>query len=648
MPEPGVPYQPSIFMPQQLSNINSVFGTCEVFLFTGYDPPRTLAPATAMAPIVTPHNPQITAPAAAPSPTQDPGPAKTAADDDNSASTAVDDPSPPQTQGPILPEQTDAPEKDPKLASSVGDPVWNVNPQPYPPSNSEDPGHGLVPSPSGQGDLSSDPNGDHEPQSANTGVTSIGDPIESSGDTLNPQNYAIAIGSQKPGSATILNGQLAEPLVNGISIAGFTVTPDAAPITADGTRIYIGSSALVVGSVSVDIILPPVSLTPGQATELNGQLIQPLTNGLSIAGQTLTPGASPITISGTPISLGPSRLIIGSSSIAISLPRQTLFPGQVTTINGQVIQPLANGLSIAGQTLTPGASPITISGTPISLGPSSLIIGSSSIAVSLPRQTLIAGQMTTIEGQVIQPLTNGGISIAGQTLTPGASPITISGTPVSLGPSSLIIGSSSIAITLPSQSWIPGQVTIIDGQIIQPLTNGGISIDGTTLTPGALPITVSGTPISLGSAALIIGSSTVSLDSEVPQQFVTTVAGQAITADPTAVEVGSLTLIPGGPGTSLSGTLVSLNSDGELIVGTRMIPLETIAGGLGGLIMGGLGPGGPYATSLVTPGNVSGSGNGTAIGNDVQEFEGSGKTSKRSSVWKLTMVVLFTTLVCLL
>ena len=520
MPEPGVPYQPSIFMPQQLSNINSVFSTCEVFLFTGYDPPRTLAPATAMAPIVTPHNPQITAPAAAPSPTQDPGPAKTAADDDKSASTAVDDPSPPQTQGPILPEQTDAPEKDPELASSVGDPVWNDNPKPYPPSNNEDPGQGPVPSPSRQGDLSSDPNGDHEPQSANTGVTSIVDPIESSDDTLNPQNYAIAIGSQKPGSATTVNGQLAEPLVNGISIAGFTVTPDAAPITADGTRIFIGSNALVVGSISVDIVLPPVSLTPDQATEMNGQLIQPLTNG--------------------------------------------------------------------------------------------------------------------------------GISVAGQTLTPGAAPITISGTPISLGPSSLMIGSSSIAITLPSQSWIPGQLTIFDGQVIQPLTNGGISIDGTTLTPGALPITVSGTPISLGSAALVIGFRTVSLDSEIPEQFVTTVAGQAIAADPTAVEVGSLTLTPGGPGTSLSGTLVSLDSVGELIVGTRTIPLETMAGGLGGLIIGGLGPGGPYATSLAGPGNISGSENGTTIGNGVQAFEGSGKTSKCSSLWKLTTGVLFTTLVCLL
>ena len=112
-----------------------------------------------------------------------------------------------------------------------------------------------------------------------------------------------------------------------------------------------------------------------------------------------------------------------------------------------------------------------------------------------------------------------------------------------------------------------------------------------------------------------------------------------------AVEVGSLTLTPGAPGTSLSGTLVSLNSAGELIMGTRTIPLETTAGGLGGLIMGGFRPGGPYATSLAGLGSVSGSGNGTATGNGVQAFEGSGKSSKSSLLWKLTMVMILTSLI---
>ena len=580
IPEPGVPYQPEIAMPDQLYNNNPIFSSCEIFAFTGYDPPRAITPATAMAPIITSSSPKTTAPAAAPSPTQDPGAPRTGAYD-SSASTATNDPSPPKTQGPTQPQEPDTPGEDSGVSGPVDDPSRGDTPKHDSPGNNEELGQASVPSPTVQQGSSGDADRTHEPGSANTGVASIGDPTEDSDNSLDPQNYAIAIGSQKPSRPTTVNGQLAEPLNNGISIAGFTVTPNAAPITADGTRIFLGSSALVVGSVSVPIILPPVPLKPGQATSLNGHIVQPLTEGVSIAGQTLTPGASPITISGTPISLGPSSLIIGSSSFAVTMPRQSWIPGQVTTINGQVIQ----------------------------------------------------------------PLTNGGISINGITLTPGASPITISGTPISLGSSSLIIGSSSFAVSLPRPSWTPGQVTNINGQIIQPLTNGGISIDGTTLTPNAPPITVSGTSISLGSSALVIGSSTIPLDSEIPEHLVTTVAGQAITADPTAVEVGSLTLTPGGPGTSLSGTLVSLDSDGELIVGTRTIPLETTAGGLGGLIMGGFIPGGPYATSLAGPGSVPGSGNGTSTGNGVQAFEGSGKSSKDSSLWKMMMVILLAILI---
>lgn len=515
IPEPGVPYQPEIAMPDQLYNNNPIFSSCEIFAFTGYDPPRAITPATAMAPIITSNSPQITSLAAAPSPTQDPGPGRTGAHD-SSASTATDDPPSPQTQGSIQPQETGTPGKDSGASSSVDDPGWGDTPKPDPPGDNEEPGQGSVPSPSVQKGSSGEPVRNHEPGSANTGVASTGDPIENSDNPLDPQSYAIAIGSQKPSRPTTVNGQLAVPLDNGISIAGFTITLDAAPVTADGTRIFLGSSALVVGSSSVPIILPPVPLIPGQATTMNGQIIQPLTEGLSIAGQTLTPGASPITISGTPISLGPS---------------------------------------------------------------------------------------------------------------------------------SLIIGSSSFAITMPGQSWVPGQVTTINGQIVQPLTNGGIAIDGTTLTPGAPPITVSGTSISLGSSALIIGSNTISLDSEVSERLVTTVAGQVITADPTAVEVGSLTLTPGGPGTSLSGTLVSLDSNGQLIVGTRTIPLETMSGGLGGLIMGGFRPGGPYATSSAGLGSVLGSGNSTATGNGVQAFEGSGKSWKDSSLWKLTMVILLAILI---
>ena len=505
MPQPGQPYRPLIALPSQAASVNPALINCGGVSFKAWDPPRSLVPASAMVAAITTKGPLATPSIPLPSPTLDPGPGKTSTKNDRqSITTPVDQAaqimaSPQMATATELPsDPLSKPDASSKLQDALPDnPLLKTDENvgqaaiSYPRSSPE-PSNGVAPTTAGTQQVSNSPS--------------------------DPQADRVAIGSHSLEEAVTVNGQVAQPLSDAISIAGTRLAPGAAPITADGTQISLGNNILVVGSNSMPIALPPVPLIAGQATKMNGQLIQPLNYGLSIAGQTLTPGAPPITISGTPIYLGSSSLLIGSSSYAIALSRP---------------------------------------------------------------------------------------------------------------------------------SWIPGQVTAINGQVIQPLTNGGISIDGTTLTPEALPITVSGTPISLGSNALYVGSSTVSLDSVVPEQFVTTVAGQAVTADPTAVEVGSLTLTPGAPGTSLSGTLVSLNSDGELMVGTNTIPLETTAGGSGGLIMGGLGPGGPYATSLAGLGNVSGSGNGTATGNGVQAFEGRGKSSKSSSLWKSTMVILFATLVCL-
>ena len=129
-------------------------------------------------------------------------------------------------------------------------------------------------------------------------------------------------------------------------------------------------------------------------------------------------------------------------------------------------------------------------------------------------------------------------------------------------------------VTLPRAPWIPAPATTIDGEIIQPLSNG-ISVAGTTLTPGGPAVTVSGTPMSLGSDVFAIGTSTVSLATDDPTQVVTTIAGQTITANPTAVEVdGSQLLLPGSPGLTLGGTQISLDLAGQLVVGSKTIPLK--------------------------------------------------------------------------
>ena len=512
MPQPGQPYRPLIALPSQAGLVNSILINCGGTSFKAWDPPRSLVPASAMVAAITTKRPLAAPSIPLPSPTLDPGPEETGRNNDRPSITTSVDQAAQIMASPQTAIATELP------SDHIPKPVATSKPQHALPGDAEQiPNDHPLKTDENVGPVATSyPRRSLEP--SNGVAPTMEGTQQVSNSPSDPQAYRISIGGHNLEEAATFNGQVAQPLSDAISIAGKRLTLGAAPITADVIQISLGNSVLVVGSSSIPIALPPVPLIAGQATKTNGQLIQPLNNGLSIASQTLTPGAPPITISGTPISLGPSSLLIGSSSYAIALPRQ---------------------------------------------------------------------------------------------------------------------------------SWIPGQVTTINGQVIQPLTDGGISINGITLTPGALPITVSGVPVLLGSAALLIGSSTMSLDSKVPEHFLTTVAGQAVTADPAAVEVGSLTLTPGGPGTSLSGTLVSLNSDGELIVGTKMIPLETMAGGLGGLLMGGLRPGGSYATSLAGLGNVSGSRNGTAIGDGVDGFEGLGKSSKSSSLWKLTMVVLFAILACL-
>lgn len=122
--------------------------------------------------------------------------------------------------------------------------------------------------------------------------------------------------------------------------------------------------------------------------------------------------------------------------------------------------------------------------------------------------------------------------------------------------------------------FIEGQTKTLNDQVIQSLSHG-ISITSTTLTPGAPPITVSDTPIHFDSSALVVGTSTVPLAPEVPTQIITTIAGQGITAALNAIAIAGITLRPEAPGMTLDGTLLSLDTASQLIIGSQTIPLES-------------------------------------------------------------------------
>ena len=77
-PALGEPYRPLLALPQQIRNLDPFFKDCTDGYFTGYDPPRTLEPATAMAAPVTTRVPITSSATAAPGFAKDPGPSKTA------------------------------------------------------------------------------------------------------------------------------------------------------------------------------------------------------------------------------------------------------------------------------------------------------------------------------------------------------------------------------------------------------------------------------------------------------------------------------------------------------------------------------------------------------------------------------------------
>ena len=190
-----------------------------------------------------------------------------------------------------------------------------------------------------------------------------------------------------------------------------------------------------------------------------------------------------------------------------------------------------------------------------------------------------------------------------------------------------MIGTSSIPLATDDPTQV---VTTIAGQTIT-ANPTAVKVGNSNLTHGSPGLTLSGTIISLNSAGqLVVGSKTIPLDrasgSLGGEGSTTTVAGQGLTANLTAVLVAGLTLRPGGPGMTLSGTMVSLDSSGKLILGSTTIALQSSTGGLGGLIVEGFISGKPSASESVGSVNIAHPGIDTGKG--VQAFRGDAESRK--------------------
>ena len=197
-----------------------------------------------------------------------------------------------------------------------------------------------------------------------------------------------------------------------------------------------------------------------------GQLITLNPSRMLVAGSTILPGGPAITLSNTPLSLASSGILLyGSSSILLS-------PQSVFTIQSQPITANAAGFVVNGESISPGGSAQTVDGTIISLGQSGqLAIGSTLISLPTPET---------------HPLADPGVMIAGQSVTPNPSELTIAGATIRAGGPAATVGGTVLSLQ-PSGALIVGSSTI---QLSAHQTSGALIVGSSTIQLSALHNTI--------------------------------------------------------------------------------------------------------------------------------------------------------------
>ncbi len=236
----------------------------------------------------------------------------------------------------------------------------------------------------------------------------------------------------------------------------------------------------------------------------------------------------------------------------------------------------------------PGGPPITTAGVIYSLAPSGSELISNGIPVAISpvadvpepaRQPLVF----TVGGKGYTADASSKFLIEGQTLAPGSTAITLSGTPISLaaGASQAIVGSSTVAVypagitPAPGAGYVPALT--FAGSTYSANSLGQFVIGEQILSPGAA-ITVSGTQISLAAAgnAAIIGSSTEPLVlNGARTAAMLSFDGSTFIADASSdFVIGGQTLTPGGS-IKVSGTPISYPAGATaVVIGTMTSPLS--------------------------------------------------------------------------
>ncbi|KAL9612366.1 MAG: hypothetical protein Q9167_003053 [Letrouitia subvulpina] len=389
---------------------------------------------------------------------------------------------------------------------------------------------------------------------------------------------------------------------------------------------------------------------------IGSETVQRAPDGAAVIGTTtLHPGEAAV-IQGTPVSRAPHAIIVGSSTYTL---KPSPAPGKGAGAGQpEIVRAPDGGLVVGSQTIHPGHR-ATIHGHVVSVGGGNVVVDGQNYDFPAPTAT-----PAEVGGLDIHAAGDGGGDVvAGQTFMPGMK-ATISGHVVSVGPDNKVMVDGSTITVVPTPT--PGGAVLVNGEPIVRAPGGagsGVIIGDVTLTPGTHTI-IGGHDVRIaprGGKVIVDGSTygvpkkagaTVTEDAGAiatagGSAAVYTVGNEIFTPAPTGFAIDGTSLYPGGPAITVSGTVVSLGTDG-LRIGSSTVILTTATGGgdgLGGVIMSGFGGRGSAATTTTTqaggetPLGTAGVGTGGPTETGTNDFEG-GVGRARWEVWGTGLVSL--------
>ena len=138
----------------------------------------------------------------------------------------------------------------------------------------------------------------------------------------------------------------------------------------------------------------------------------------------------------------------------------------------------------------------------------------------------------------------------------------------------------------PNDPDVPKPMYFVAGQAFT-ANPTGFQIAGLQVLPGQSPVTISGTRVSLNSNGLlnIVGSS-IQLSAPTAAPRVGSIRGNAFTADSNGVHIGGVSLTPGGSPVTVSGTPIVLSSNSILHVGGATTDLSNPSTGATAITVG--------------------------------------------------------------